>query len=65
MTQKKRVLIADNSISTQKLVQLTLAEMEFEVVVASDGLDALSKARTLKPAWVFADSVRNTAYLSV
>jgi CheY-like chemotaxis protein len=55
MTQKKRVLIADNSISTQKLVQLTLAEMEFEVVVASDGLDALSKARTLKPAWVFAD----------
>jgi DNA-binding response OmpR family regulator len=52
---KTRILIADNSLSIQKLVHLTFAEKEFEVVTASDGSDALTKARTLLPAFILAD----------
>lgn len=53
---KKRILVADNSLSIQKLVLLALTERDFEILTASDGADALIKAKTKKPSFILADS---------
>lgn len=52
---RKRILVADESISTQKLLYTTLASPEAEVINASDGQDAWGKIRSLKPDVVFLD----------
>jgi len=54
-TTKKtsRVLVADDSITIQKLVNLTFASTAYEVIAAADGHDALMKIRSLKPEVVF------------
>ncbi|MDB5037978.1 MAG: response regulator receiver protein [Bacteriovoracaceae bacterium] len=55
LNRRKRILVADNSITIQKLVHLSFAELNYEVLTASDGPDALSKAKTLRPEIVLAD----------
>lgn len=52
---KRRVLIADSSISVQKLVHLSLAGTDFEVITASEAQDAELKARRMKPEIVLLD----------
>lgn len=56
MKAKKRVVIADDSITVQKLVNLTLAGLNFEVITSMDGHDALLKIKRLKPDLVLADT---------
>ncbi len=64
--RKHRVLIADESITIQKLVHIGLAGSTFEVIAASDGPDALQKVKTLKPELVLVDSaLRRTSGLEV
>lgn len=53
---KARVLIADDSITIQKLVNVTLAGLNFEVITSMDGQDALIKIRRMKPSLVLADA---------
>lgn len=53
---KKRVLVADDSITIQKLVNLTLADGDFEVITAIDGQDAQLKMKRLKPELMLLDS---------
>lgn len=53
--RKRRVLIADESITIQKLVHLTLTAPQFEVIASSDGQDAHQKAKSLKPDLILAD----------
>ncbi len=48
-----RILVADDSITIQKLVNLTFAPTAFEVIAAADGHDALIKIRNLKPEVIF------------
>src|SRR4051812_36667415 len=51
-----RILVADESISIQKSVNLAFAgQTEFEVIGSADGQDAWVKVKTLKPEFVLAD----------
>jgi DNA-binding response OmpR family regulator len=54
--RKRKLLIADDSITIQKLVNLTMAGTDFEVVTAFDGFDAKNKIKRLKPELVFLDA---------
>jgi DNA-binding response OmpR family regulator len=54
-SRKQKILVADESITIQKLVHLTFAGTSYEIVVASDGHDAFTKAKRLKPDFVLAD----------
>lgn len=54
--KKRRVLVADDSITIQKLVNLTLAGTDFEVITALDGYDASMKVKRMKPEVVLIDA---------
>jgi len=49
------ILIADKSITIQKIVELTFQEEDFEVVPASNGKEALDKIEQYYPSIVLAD----------
>jgi len=51
-----KVLLADGSITIQKLVNVSLAGRVGEVIFATDSQDALLKARRLKPDLILLDS---------
>ena len=51
----KKILLADDSITIQKVVSLTLSNEDYELIIASDGKTALEKARQTKPDLVIAD----------
>jgi CheY-like chemotaxis protein len=50
-----RLLLADDSITIQKVVELTLSEEDFEVTAYGDGESALEAARRLVPDIILAD----------
>lgn len=45
----KKILLADDSITIQKVVELTFAEGDYEVACASDGVQAIRKIEELVP----------------
>jgi CheY-like chemotaxis protein len=45
----KKILLADDSITIQKVVELTFAEGDYEVVCASDGAQAIRKIDEIVP----------------
>ena len=51
----KTLLLADDSVTIQKVVGITFANEDVELVTALNGDDALRKARELKPDLVMAD----------
>jgi CheY-like chemotaxis protein len=51
----KRLLLADDSITTQKVVALTFAREDVEVEAIADGARALERAKSLRPDIVLAD----------
>lgn len=50
-----RLLLADDSITIQKVVELTLSEEDFEVTACGDGVSALEAARRRVPDIILAD----------
>ena len=46
---RKKLLLADDSITIQKVVELTFPSDEFEVVTAGNGRIAVDKAMTFLP----------------
>ncbi|MEW6108332.1 MAG: response regulator [Nitrospirota bacterium] len=50
-----RLLLADDSITIQKVVELILAEEDFEIKSVSNGEDALNALDTFRPEIVLAD----------
>src|SRR3990172_9637923 len=50
-----RLLLADDSITIQKVVELTLSEEDFEVSPYGDGESALEDAKRLDPDIILAD----------
>jgi len=54
-SRKKKVLIADASITIQRLVHLGLSGNTFEVIASSDFSDATQKIKTLKPDLILVD----------
>jgi two-component system, NarL family, vancomycin resistance associated response regulator VraR len=54
----KRILVTDDSDAIRRVVHTYLAERDFDVCgEASDGEDAIEKARTLKPDLILLDVV--------
>lgn len=53
---KKRILVVDESITIQKLVNVTFAGDSYEVITAYDGLDADHKIKRMKPDLVLVDA---------
>jgi len=50
-----RILIADDAENIRELVRVSLEDEGYEIFEASDGNDALEKARKLKPDMVILD----------
>src|SRR5512138_1446434 len=53
----KTLLLADDSITIQKVVAITFASEDIRVVSVDNGEDALAKAREIKPDVILADVV--------
>lgn len=53
----KKILVADDSITIQKVMAITFAEGDYELHTVSNGTDALAKAREIQPDLVIADVV--------
>jgi len=60
----KNLLLADDSVTMQKVVAITFACEDFKITVVDNGEDALARARELKPDIVLADVVmpKQTGY---
>jgi CheY-like chemotaxis protein len=52
---KRKLLLADDSITIQKVVNLTFADEGIEVITVSDGNEAIEKIAEFKPDLVMAD----------
>jgi len=50
-----KILIVDDDANIRELVQMTLEDEGYEMHEATDGLDALKKAREIKPAVMILD----------
>lgn len=53
----KKILLADDSLTIQKVAELTFADTDYELVCVSNGQQALEKIAGDKPDLVFADVV--------
>src|SRR5688572_3421275 len=51
----KTVLAADDSVTMRKVISLVLPTEDFSVTVVDNGVDAINKARELRPDVVVAD----------
>ena len=49
------ILLADDSVTIQKVIELTFMEEDYEVVAASDGDEALERLEEITPDFVIAD----------
>ncbi len=58
------LLLAEPSLTIQRVVQLTFANEDIDVVIATDGAEAIEQAERLRPAIVLADVAlaRHTGY---
>jgi CheY-like chemotaxis protein len=52
-----RLLLADDSITIQKVVAIIFANEEFELTVVDNGISALEKAREIRPDVMLVDAV--------
>src|SRR5215813_11446818 len=52
---KSRILLADDSVTIQKVIELTFMDEDFEVRAVSNGDEALALLPDLKPDFVIAD----------
>ena len=52
---KRKLLLADDSVTIQKVVNLTFADEGIEVITTSDGNSAMEKLHEIKPDLVMAD----------
>jgi CheY-like chemotaxis protein len=53
----KKILLADDSITIQKVVELTFSEADFQVVCVSNGAQALRKISEMRPDIVLLDVI--------
>src|ERR671926_641374 len=53
----KNLLLADDSITIQKVVGITFAGEDFKITSVDNGEDAIARARELKPDVILADVV--------
>src|SRR4029077_6532918 len=53
----KKILLADDSLTIQKVVELTFSDSDYELVCVSNGERALEKVRENRPDLILADVV--------
>jgi CheY-like chemotaxis protein len=53
----KKILLADDSITIQKVIELTFSDEDFEVVTVSNGRLAVEKVQELRPDLVLCDII--------
>ncbi|HEY7113848.1 MAG TPA: response regulator [Thermoanaerobaculia bacterium] len=53
----KKILLADDSLTIQKVVELTFSDSEYDLVCVGNGLRALEKVREARPDLILADVV--------
>jgi CheY-like chemotaxis protein len=53
----KKILLADDSVTIQKVVSITLAHEDFDLTIVDNGSKAVSKAKELKPDVILLDVV--------
>src|SRR5262249_22168659 len=53
----KTLLLADDSITIQKVVGITFANEDYKIVSVDNGEDAVNKASSIKPDIILADVV--------
>src|SRR3972149_797682 len=51
----KKILLADDSVTTEKAISIPFASEDYELVTVSDGDEAVKKAKEIKPDLVMAD----------
>lgn len=51
----KKLLLADDSITIQKVIQITFAHEDYDLTITDNGDAALDKAREIKPDLILAD----------
>lgn len=51
----KRILLADDSVTIQKVISITFSSEDFDIEIVGDGESAIRKAKELKPDLVMAD----------
>ncbi|MBI5587394.1 MAG: response regulator [Deltaproteobacteria bacterium] len=51
----KKILLADDSITIQKVISITFASEDYELIIVGDGDTAVRKAKETKPDLVLAD----------
>src|SRR5512137_835488 len=54
-SMSKRLLLADDSITIQKVIQITFAHEDYELTITDNGDSAFARARELVPDLVLAD----------
>ncbi|MGD8374862.1 MAG: response regulator [Acidobacteriota bacterium] len=53
----KKILLADDSVTIQKVVELTFSDGDYQVACVSDGSLVLDRARTMRPDIVLLDVI--------
>ncbi len=53
----KKILLADDSVTIQKVVSITLAHEDFDLVIVDNGTKALAKAKEIRPDVILLDVV--------
>ncbi len=51
----KKILLADDSITIQKVISITFASENYELIIVGDGESALNRAKETKPDLIMAD----------
>ncbi|MEJ2367072.1 MAG: response regulator [Acidobacteriota bacterium] len=53
----KKILLADDSVTIQKVVELTFAEGDYEVISVSNGRAAIDKLKEMRPDILLCDII--------
>ena len=53
----EKILVVEDSVTTRKVITITLSQNGYSVVEASDGLEALSKVKDEKPDFILMDII--------
>src|SRR5438552_17840132 len=53
----KRILLADDSITIQKVVELTVSDSDYEVIAVNNGAQAIQKLSEMRPDIILSDII--------
>ncbi len=53
----KKILLADDSVTIQKVISITLAHEDFDLTIVDNGTEAISKSRETRPDLILLDVV--------